>query len=494
MTTVCVPDAETRQAADSESAFASLLTRARGELGDIAHPFSIELVGDGVRTHFRLEHRPVDLASVVIDIIDPGQVVCEVPPEVECLPAYTSYREGFSGDFAEQFGVPHVYVEETGAQLPLEPVRRWKTSGMTRPDYDDGENFFQIAVGVYIDVPAGQVVFDEPPNAGAIYRIEGRKFRYFTDAEYMRFMQTAAAQMGHNRVNSAGGPWTINDLEAVEEYPLAILTTVQALWALATDASFDIDILAPDGVNIPRSERFRQLMEMIGARQTQYDEMAAALNIGISRLETYTVRRVAKMTNRLVPVYLSREFDDWSKPKRVILEQNLLGTTAVATIVGKYDIDLYSGYPWYTVIDLGCDITKEVEVEVFDVNILNPFSGEFSDQFGMDNAFTTEFTTEFQATPERERFRTVKERRVAWTPEAVVRKNRGAPYGPPLRRINCDVLDAEQGLVLLSLDAKDTRYLPYNAFWELQLRPDDGGTPLPVLGGMIRATITEVVL
>jgi hypothetical protein len=473
MTTVCVPDEETRQSVDSESAFEATISRARGELGDIPHPFSIELVGDGARTHFRLEHRPIDLMSVTVDLIDPGTALPDVPESVKNYPPVKSYLQGgdFTEEFAKDFDIPTVYIEHTGAQLPLPPTRTtvWHASHKTRADYDDGNHFFQIAVGVYIDVPSGQIVFDTPPAPGSMFRIEGRKFRFFTDADYQRFAETAAAQLGHNRQNSAGGPWGITDLSPVEEYPLAILTTIQALWALATDASFDIDILAPDGVNIPRSERFRQLMEMIGARQTQYDEMAQALNIGISRLETYTVRRTAKMTNRLVPVYLSREFDDWSKPKRIILPMNLYGTTAVATIVGKYDIDMYSGYPWYTVLDLGCDLRGEfVPVD----------PGAFTDEFSFG-----EFEQEVDS------YYCLK-----WIPEAVVRKNRGAPYGPPLRAIQCDVIDAEKGLVLLSLDTDDTRYLPYNAFWELQLRPDDGGTPLPVLGGMLRTSITEVVL
>jgi hypothetical protein len=473
MTAVCIPEDEERALVDQ--AVDKTLDRVRSELGDIAHPFSIEIVGDGVRTHFRLEHRPVDLKSVTIDLVDLGvPAIDEEAPEEPPRPVYSYMVGDFDDRFSHEFLTERVYIEDTGAELPFEPVRQWRASQMKRSDFDDGSNFFQIALGVYIDVPAGQIVFDEPPAPGAMFRIEGRKFRYFTDVEYARFIETASAMIGHNRTNSTGGPWGLSDLTPVEEYPLAVLASIQALWALATDASFDIDILAPDGVNIPRSERFRQLMEMIGARQTQYDEMAAALNIGIGRLETYTVRRVAKLTNRLVPVYLSREFDDWSKPKRVLLPQNLLGTTPVTTIVGKLDIDMYSGYPWHTVVDLNCDISKEIQVKYR--RDISPFSDAF------DRAFLPVWEEYFQT-----------EIASRWTPEAVVRKNRGAPHGPPLRTIKCEVLDPTKGLVLMSLTANDTRRLPYNAFWELQLRPDDGGEPLPVLAGMIRTSISEVV-
>jgi hypothetical protein len=454
----------------------------RTELGDISHPFMIEIVGDGVRTHFRLEHRPLDLESVVVTLVDPGFIPPEIPDDPdECPPnpCPTVLVGVFSTQFSPQFDVLRLQIEDTGAELPLPEARVHRASGKTRADWDNGKDVFQIAVGIYIESTAGQVVFDEPPRAGAIYRIEGRKWRYFDTPDMCKFLNTAISMHSHNRANSAGGAFSIADMDPVEEYPLALLGTIQALWALATDASFDIDIMAPDGVNIPRSERFRQLMEMIGARQTQYDEMAQALNIGISRLETYTVRRTAKLTNRLVPVYLSREFDDWSTPKRVILDQNLLGTSPVKTMVGAYDIDLYSGYPWELVIDIGCDLAREEEV--------------YTTTTWWESPFACDFTREFDGV---ERMSKTKERRVvtAWTPEAGIRRARGAPWGAPLRKITCEVMDERAGLVKLSLTAQETRRLPYNAFWELQLRPDDGGDGLPVLAGMIRASITEVVL
>ena len=481
---LAIPDYGHMSAAESlEETQSSVIERARLELGDISHPFMIDIVGDGNRDHFRLEHRPVDLKSVVVKVVDYGRV--HTPPPTQAYEpemVKTKVTGAFGLEFSPDFDILRVEIEKTGGDptRALEQTREFR-AGLTMADYDDGEHVLQIAVGVFIDVDAGQVVFSTAPAEGSIYRIEGRKWRYFTDEDYGRFLSTAGAQLGHNRANSAGGAWGLGDLDPVEEYPLALLVTIQALWALATDASFDIDILAPDGVNIPRSERFRQLMEMIGARQTQFDELAQALNIGVGRLETYTTRRVAKMTNRLVPVWLSREFDDWSKPKRVILEQNLLGTTAVETIVGTCDIDLYSGYPWQMVVDIGCSLAGDpVPVYVTEQVWVSPFADAFSRDFGGE--------WEERQKPDG------KQHTLRWRPEAVIRKNRGAPYGPPLRTMRCDVIDAEHGLVLLSLTTKDTRYLPYNAFWELQLRPDDGRTPLPVLGGMIRASITEVVL
>jgi hypothetical protein len=39
--------------------------------------------------------------------------------------------------------------------------------------------------------------------------------------------------------------------------------------------------------------------------------------MGLSALEQYRLRRVAKMTGRYVPVYIDREFDDPRPPERV---------------------------------------------------------------------------------------------------------------------------------------------------------------------------------
>ena len=103
---------------------------------------------------------------------------------------------------------------------------------------------------------------------------------------------------------------TLTKLAAVEQYPIAILAVIEALWALATDASFDINIFAPDGVTIPRSERYHQLVNMINQRQEQYRTLCSALNIGLWRLEIGTLRRVSRHTNKLVPIYMPQEIDD----------------------------------------------------------------------------------------------------------------------------------------------------------------------------------------
>ena len=49
----------------------------------------------------------------------------------------------------------------------------------------------------------------------------------------------------------------------------------------------------------------------------EYNGRAAALNIGLERLEMVTLRRVSKTTNRLVPIYKEREIEDTGPVERL---------------------------------------------------------------------------------------------------------------------------------------------------------------------------------
>ena len=352
-----------------------LLDRVRMDLGDLETPFDFELVGDGVRDHFNIEHRPINESSLVL--LHEGAVV--VDPE---------------------------------------------------------------AAGIYLDHDTGVLVFDTPPDAGELYELQGKKYRYFTDSDLQIFIDTAIAQHSDGRGDDSGGDFTTADIRPVEEYPTALYATIQALWALATDAAFDIDIISPDGVNIPRSERYRQLMEIIAARKQQYDEMAAALNIGINNTEVFTARRTSKLTNRLVPVYLPAEYDDASRPKRVLYPPMLLGTEAVKSGVGTYHVNLVSGDPKSFVLDFAFDLTDCI----------------------IENAI-----------------------RIAPS------SSRTGTVGPPISKWTQEVIDAATGKVKYSLTGEETRRLPYNCYWETQVKKPGEEEPRTKMRGLVKATNNEVV-
>lgn len=211
--------------------------------------------------------------------------------------------------------------------------------------------------GYTVEPDIGVIHFVTAPPANSIVTITGNVFRYFTDDDICRFVNTAVTQHTYQRTNGLGSQMTIKLIPVVEEYPIAILATIEALWALATDASFDINIQAPDGVNIPRSDRYRQLTQTIQNRWEQYHQLCAQLNIGLWRIEMGTLRRVSRLTNKLVPVYLAQEIDDSRIPERIYLQNDLMGHDPFPSYVEIQDLILYQGDSYREEIDFPFDIT-----------------------------------------------------------------------------------------------------------------------------------------
>lgn len=208
-----------------------------------------------------------------------------------------------------------------------------------------------------VEERTGVVTFDDPPVDGAVVRFRGTKFRYFGGQDLKTFVEASIAEQFHRRTDDFGRAVTLDNMPLVEEYPLTILAVTKALWALLTDASFDIDIHAPDGVSIPRSQRHRQLMDMLAARKEQYREFANALNIGLDRIEVFNLRRTSKMTGRLVPIYESREIDNNSLPTRVWLPSNSYGGEVQESLKKVHNIKLIRGDTIDFELELDFDVT-----------------------------------------------------------------------------------------------------------------------------------------
>ena len=268
------------------------------------------------------------------------------------------------------------------------------------------------SLDVTVDDRGGVLVFPEPPTAGSVLRVAGTKYRFFSGVDLRTFVDSAVAEHLYHRTDAFSRQMTVANLPFVEEYPVTILATYMAMMALATDASFDIDIYAPDGVNIPRSERYRQLLEMMATRQQQYKDLCAALNIGLNRIEVFNLRRVSRMTNKLVPVYIAQEIDDYSKPQRVYLPGNTLGSDALPSKAAQYDLVLRQGDSFNTTIDFDFDISN-------------------------------------------------------YTISAQIRQFAESPV--IAAKITVDAVNLTQGTVALSLTSAQTRFLPLLAVWDLQV-------------------------
>lgn len=257
----------------------------------------------------------------------------------------------------------------------------------------------------------GVITFTTPPAVNASIVVNGQHYRYFTDEDITTFIDDAVNQHSYNRTDSFGSRVTINSIPAVEEYPVAILAAIEALWALATDAAFDINITAPDGVVIPRNQRYQQLTNIIQQRWEQYRLLCSQLNVGLWRIEMGTLRRVSRTTNKLIPIYIPQEVDDSRRPERVYMQNDLTGRTPLPEYAAVYDIALYQGNSW---------------------------SQQFTFPFDISNL-------EFEA------------------------QIRTYPNAPSLyATFNYQITDAANGILTLSLDPDDTKYIPVRAFWDLK--------------------------
>ena len=281
--------------------------------------------------------------------------------------------------------------------------------------------------GVPVPTPAGYTLEDTfgvihfvtPPPVNSVIEVTGSVWRYFTDNEICTFVNTAVLQHTNNKSDAFGSLMTIARIPAVEEYPIIILSTIEALWALATDASYDVDIIAPDGVHIPRSQRFQQLTGIIGQRMQQYKDLCAALNVGLWRIEMGTLRRVSRTTNKLVPVYLAQEIDDSRRPERIFLQNDLYGRTPAATTAQIYDLVFTQGNSFEFTLDFPFDLT-------------------------------------------------------GYTAKAQIRTY---PNSPSLyATFTIEYLDRAAGTIKLSLTTKDTDYLPQRAYWDLLITSDSDST------------------
>lgn len=200
-----------------------------------------------------------------------------------------------------------------------------------------------VSDAVTVEETTGYITFDDVPEADAVIIVAGTYYRYFTNDEICQFVNDAFAQHSANHADGYGRAVTMMSLPGIEEYPVVIYASTLALYTLATDAAFDIDITAPDGVMIPRSERYRQLMQMIESRKQQYRELCSQLGIGLYKIDVFSLRRISKHTNRYVPVYLPQEVDDRSMPQRAIISIPSYGSAISPSDVPNYDLTMYQG-------------------------------------------------------------------------------------------------------------------------------------------------------
>jgi hypothetical protein len=141
--------------------------------------------------------------------------------------------------------------------------------------------------------------------------IEGSHYQWVPTADLGFYADVAINYHTHNLKVPAGNlaPAVVN--------VIGIYTLVQALWGLLGEYSRDIDVITSESVHIPASQRFRMVQSLLDQWSGEYNKQAQALNIGLDRIEVVNLRRVSKLTNRLVPLFESRELGDYAPYERL---------------------------------------------------------------------------------------------------------------------------------------------------------------------------------
>ena len=245
-------------------------------------------------------------------------------------------------------------------------------------------NGIDVSNAALIEEETGYLTLDVTPTAGQLIIVAGTYYRYFTNNEICNFITDAFNQHTKNHADPYGRGVTITNLPGVEEYPVVVYAATLSLYTLANDAAFDIDITAPDGVQIPRSERYRQLMDMTQQRKAQYVELCSQLGIGLYKIDVFQLRRIAKFSNRYIPIYLPQEVDDRGMPQRALLPKPTYGAQQFPSDVPTFDLTAYQGDSFEVTLQFAFDVTaytwrSEIHMQFGDGIPLTAFDIAFVD-------------------------------------------------------------------------------------------------------------------
>ena len=212
-----------------------------------------------------------------------------------------------NSDASMTFKLPHPNVVERGLVVQL--VGSSASQSLATP-----EDFV-------LDARNGLIRLNEVPPDGHL-NVEGYYHQWFTADDMEYFARQIVIQHAHH-VSS----FSFEELPLAEADLMALGTVVEALWSLVLELARDIDLNTPEAVSLPLSQRYNQVMSALGAFENEYKTRAEALNVGLYRIEMFTLRRISLTTGRYVPIFRGREFDDASPPTRVFLPIPPIGST-----------------------------------------------------------------------------------------------------------------------------------------------------------------------
>lgn len=163
-----------------------------------------------------------------------------------------------------------------------------------------------------LDERNGLLKFLSTTYFGKRILVAGYHFTWFLDADLTFHANRILVDVGYGRDFQE-----MSDFTDIETDTIYIGTLVSSLSALVTELSMEIDVSTPEGIYIPARQRYQQVLQMWQSWSASYQERMVNLNLGTGRIEQFDLRRVSRLTNRLVPLYRERELDDPRPPRRI---------------------------------------------------------------------------------------------------------------------------------------------------------------------------------
>lgn len=215
-------------------------------------------------------------------------------------------------------------------QLTFDAVGRTYELGHINVDPDTlyvatyiGTDLTELEPGTdyHLDSRNGILRLATTPQATTQVMIEGYYYEWVLPADLDFYAQHAINSHTYNLSTSSGpvsgSTTSMSSLHPVVVEVIGIAAVIEALWALLTEYARDIDVMTSESIHIPASQRFRMVEQLLQYWQKQYESKAKALNIGLNRIEVFTLRRVSRTTNRLVPLFKSKELGDYGPIERL---------------------------------------------------------------------------------------------------------------------------------------------------------------------------------
>lgn len=200
-------------------------------------------------------------------------------------------------------------------------VPQGRTYELGKPNIDASSMWVATVTGASVSVlaPTTEYVLDERngllrlntlPAVDSLL-VEGYHYEWLTPAD-LSFYADMAIHLNTHNINTP-----LSDMAPAVVDVVGIHALIQALWGLLSEYSRDIDVITSESVHIIASQRYRMVANLLDTWTAEYNTRAAALNIGLERIEVLNLRRVSYTTNRLIPLYKEREVGDYSPIERL---------------------------------------------------------------------------------------------------------------------------------------------------------------------------------